>query len=512
VSSNARLFHISRQYALSGLKALEKTIFTIVQKIVLSTVLLISATLQTHAETHHYTVQLKNDLTGLSVKACFSRLLPSRLISYRAPPIQLKTATLISNRVADRNIPVNRHGIDLPPLKQGDCISYSISFKDSTAHLMFKNRQSTNQQILIDIHSWLLFPDNFNAEKHALDITFQIPRGMNISTPWPVLEKNSPNHINNKSKSSITYHYTQRPEKWKGLIAIGKFKTTTLLKGAAKIQIAILNGHEAVNSKKLMLWINKNLDALLMAYGEFPVPALQLLVVPTGKDHEPVRWGQAMRGGGDAVHVYIDQTRSLNEFLKDWVLIHELSHLLHPRFYNASWFSEGLASYYQNVLGARSRLLTQHRAWQKLHDGFQRGIRGTSPDINLSQASESMMQTGSFMRVYWSGAAISLLADYELRRLSNNEQSLDTALKKFRHCCLPSRSFWSDYKMIKKMDELSDTNVFSHLYQQYLTSTNFPDLSTVYSELGLRVKNNRIEFDNSLENSAIRRSITSPEK
>ena len=42
------------------------------------------------------------------------------------------------------------------------------------------------------------------------------------------------------------------------------------------------------------------------------------------------------------------------------------------------WLSEGLASYYQNVLRARDGRLTDTQAWQLLYEGFQRGKKNTN--------------------------------------------------------------------------------------------------------------------------------------
>ena len=57
-----------------------------------------------------------------------------------------------------------------------------------------------------------------------------------------------------------------------------------------------------------------------------------------------------------------------------WTGYHELAHLLIPyQGWGGAWFSEGLASYYQNILQARVGILTEQQMWQKLYEGFQRG-------------------------------------------------------------------------------------------------------------------------------------------
>jgi len=207
-------------------------------------------------------------------------------------------------------------------------------------------------------------------------------------------------------------------------------------------------------------------------------------------------------------------TYALRGRMADWVLVHELSHLLHPSIVNRDrWLSEGLASYYQNVLRARAGLLSDQWAWTELHAGFERGVRGTSPGRSLSEVSETMMRDHSFMRVYWSGAAIALLADVELRRRSGGSKSLDTALAAFRDCCPPSDGRWSARELMRRLDQLTGETVFMDLYRENIDSDDFPDLQAVYRELGLHPMGaTDLRVDPTAPGAAICRAImTAPE-
>jgi hypothetical protein len=454
--------------------------------------------------THHYRVQLAEDLSSLTVKACFYLPVPQQLVSYDDNAIRHLRAVVLHSGRSGTHLQPGKQTIALPEIKPGDCVSYTVDFMGEVAHPWFRNRQSRQQQVLLDIHRWLWIPDPFDADSDSIDITFMLPNGMAVSAPWQLIER---------AEGMVTYRYNLRPPDWDGRIAIGHFKTLSRTIGQSQIDISILNGRSAVDTDAILHWVNKNLDALMLAYGEFPVPRLQVLVVPVGKDREPVPWGQVLRGGGDAVHVYIDHTRPLADFLDDWVLIHELSHLLHPRLTdNDHWLSEGLASYYQNLLRARAGLLSAHQAWEKLHTGFQRGIRGTPRNRTLAQVSESMSRDHLYMRVYWSGASISLLADYALRSQSHHGLSLDSALGEFHRCCLPTRRLWSGREVMQKLDAITQTNIFTRLYQQHIPSTKFPDLSSLYHDLGLITSGKQISFDTNAPAADIRQAIMSPAK
>jgi len=98
-----------------------------------------------------------------------------------------------------------------------------------------------------------------------------------------------------------------------------------------------------------------------------------------------------------------------------------------------------------------------------------------------------MYRNGAFMRVYWEGAAIMLLADQRLRARTNGRESLDTALDALRQCCLSPEIGWRARDLFNKLDELTDTTVFAELYEQHVSTAQLPDVAEAYRLLGLRV-------------------------
>jgi hypothetical protein len=47
---------------------------------------------------------------------------------------------------------------------------------------------------------------------------------------------------------------------------------------------------------------------------------------------------------------------------------------------------------------------------------------------------------------------------------------------------------------MKRLDDLTGTTVFTALYRKHVTSTDFPDLTDAYAELGLEVHAGEIEL------------------
>ena len=89
------------------------------------------------------------------------------------------------------------------------------------------------------------------------------------------------------------------------------------------------------------------------------VPREQLRVVIQRADdaREPVPWAHVIRSHPQGVKFYVNPDFSLGRFMRDWTAAHELSHLYLPYPGQPDiWLSEGLATYYQNIIQARSGL------------------------------------------------------------------------------------------------------------------------------------------------------------
>lgn len=450
-----------------------------------------------------YEIEVADDLRQLDVKVCLPDPAPAFL--YSANPgasrhlgaiRQLSDArTRILEPHVSGEVTVIRPDTPLP----GDCIAYRVRLPaDNLTHPWFKTKQSIADQVLIDISEWLWYPQR--RERYVIELEFHLPQGVQLSAPGKRIASNG---------NRISYRIRNRPVSWEGRIAIGRFHTYTRRYPDGQMDIAILNGATGLSERDLLHWIDANVKALLQVYGELPVATTQLLIVPVGSASDAVPWGQAMRGGGDAVHLYIDQTRPLHEFMQDWVLIHEFSHLLHPRIQgDGNWLSEGLASYYQNVLRARSGMLSSQQAWQKLDAGFERGRDQALPTRTLAQITDAMVKNRLFMRVYWSGAAFSLETDYRLRH--NEGLSLDKVLYKYKQCCLPADRPLTASALVAKWDELSNTRWFEDLYRGYANSTDFPSLAGMYDLLGINQHPSGLRFNDKAASAAIRRQIMQP--
>ena len=98
------------------------------------------------------------------------------------------------------------------------------------------------------------------------------------------------------------------------------------------------------------------------------------------------------------------------------------------------------------------------------------------------------------MRVYWSGAAILLKADSELRAVSGGRQSLDSALEGLRRCCFTEGRTWRAKELFAEFDRQTGYGIFTRLYQEHVPDSEFPDVEATYAKLGIATESGSISM------------------
>jgi hypothetical protein len=252
----------------------------------------------------------------------------------------------------------------------------------------------------------------------------------------------------------------------------------------------MLNGEEGSDIDAIFSWLHITAMDISLVYGRFPNPLPQVVVIPVGasrnRNDSAVPFGQVIRDGGESVVLYVNQNEPTAAFLGDWTATHEFSHLLLPYVDRRhKWISEGFSQYYQNILMARAGAYDEQYAWQKIHEGLERGRR-SRPELSPNDAADGGVRT-ALMKIYWSGAAVALIADVNLRDMSGGTESLDKVLDRLQACCLPSDRTWSGEELFARMDTLTDYPIFAALYRRYADTAGFPDTSHVFAQLGMTV-------------------------
>lgn len=384
-----------------------------------------------------YTAQWSNDSAEIKVTGCF-KTLPNKLVSGdRLSHNHIKWA-----KIDGAPLRVARNKIWLPGAGSG-CVEYLVDVNQAVTS---RAPHKPDSVWILNTQSWLWLPD-----KNLVRLRFSDFQGntINVAAPW--------------KKQDDFYVVGNTPVDWTSRTVFGDFEQVEYPIGEDILSVTLV-GNVRNRKDEILLWLAENSHATQTLFGEAPLKKSQVLVAPLGPKGGPVPWGEVQRGGYPTVHFFIDETRPIKQFMADWTASHELSHLFLPKIHwRDRWMSEGIASYYQNVLRARSGMLSQETAWQKLKQGFTRGRK--------AQDHRPLRNARKVMHLYWGGVGFYFLADLRLREQG---KSLDQTMKRFKDCCLPSEQSWTAEELTTKLDELSQTSIFTSLLEKEATESRFP--------------------------------------
>jgi hypothetical protein len=444
------------------------------------------------AEVHEYTVTLDASLDRLRVEAHFASALDS--ISARdtsAADFLLDARECQGNtrlRTNDRHLRLPNNGIS--------CLTYVVDLARA-ASADPRNRVLAKKNIVASPVVWLWRPDLKDGDQ--LLVNFELVGNVQVAVPWAAVpgEDNS-------------YRISASPENAAAPAAFGELSHTTIQIVDVDISVTLLQPKKEIPPDAIFDWVHSTATNLALVYGRFPSPGAHVVVFPVGPSTRAGRsglFGRVMRDGGETIEFRINENKAIKDYYGHWTATHEFSHLLLPyMFTRHRWISEGFAQYHQNVLLARAGTYTDAVAWQNLYNGFERG-RKSSPALSPNEAALDRGRASN-MKVYWSGAALALMADVELRRRSNGNESLDVVLDRLQHCCLPSTKSWDGLELLRKMDSLLDAPVFVPLYREIADTSGFPNVQPLFEELGLDVDNEVVTLRDDAVYYDIREAIT----
>jgi hypothetical protein len=326
-----------------------------------------------------------------------------------------------------------------------------------------RRRGGSAQTIVVPVAQWLQRPRLGGRDE--VIVSFQLPDGMRVSVPWEPLDYDQ-----------HRYRLISSPQSGTGLAVFGHFDEVFVPVADVEMRVVTLPSDDNPVQPEVVDWTRQTAEHVALAYGRFPNPHARAILFPSrGRwGDSAVQFGRVVRDGGETIELMVDPRGSEEEFLSAWTAAHEFSHLMLPYISrDQRWISEGFAQYYQNVLLARAGRYTPDEAWRKIQDGLERGAE-SSPSLSPNQATAGG-ERNTRMKIYWSGAALALMADVELRRRSNGAESLDLVLDRLQACCLPSRRTWSGRDLFKQLDALLDEPLFVDLYERYADRRGFPE-------------------------------------
>ena len=282
--------------------------------------------------------------------------------------------------------------------------------------------------------------------------------------------------------------------------AFGPLRVRRLSVGGARVDLAIVPGELSLDDDAVAAWVQASADAVAGYYGRFPVPTALVLALPSaGRGLH----GTAYGNGGAEVLLRVGEHAGARAVEHDWVLTHELVHLGFPSMIRRySWIEEGIATYVEPIARARMGALQPEDVWFDLVVGLPQG----QPEVG----DQGLDNTPTWGRTYWGGALFCLLADLEIRKRTNNERSLDDALRGIVAAGGSIVVRWELSRALAEGDRATGVPVLRELHERMGSSPAGVDLEPIWRDLGVTRRGRSVDLDDAAPLAAIRRSITAP--
>ena len=322
-------------------------------------VLFLSASIA-QAETHEYYVSVSDDMQYLSVEAHFVE--PVRSISARSSDAY---RFLVEARECGSEARIRiRSGRMQLPSAGVTCIRYEVDL-ERAARSERRNQVLAASNVVVSPTDWFWRPSLRGDNDIA--VHFDVDDSMNISVPWQIMPG-----------EEHSYMLGDSPESSAAPAVFGEFQYAEREIPGATLRITLLQPDGDLDTENLIDWVASAASNVTLAYGRFPNPSPSILVLPVGDGWDPeasVHFGRVIRDGGETIELMINENRPIREYYDNWTATHEFSHLMLPYIRRPHrWVSEGFASYYQNMLLARSGHYSEQRAWQKLWEASNEAV------------------------------------------------------------------------------------------------------------------------------------------
>ena len=265
------------------------------------------------------------------------------------------------------------------------------------------------------------------------------------------------------------------------------------------IDVVFADGAPGLDRERTIRWILGSARAVSTYFGSFPVKHLGLLVIAT--DGTRVRGGTTYGYAGSAIRIGVGRDADEAAFRRDWVLVHEMTHLALPIVPRRSaWLLEGSATYIEPIARVQAGQLDPAAIWRDMKRDMPKG-QPAADDHGLDN-------TPTWGRTYWGGALFLLQADIAIRQQTGNRKGLVDALRAINRQSGGNATRWSVERLAATGDAATGTDVLRSLYARMKDSPGPVDLDELFARLGVIERAGGIVFDDSAPLAAIRSAIT----
>lgn len=273
----------------------------------------------------------------------------------------------------------------------------------------------------------------------------------------------------------------------------------TLTIGGSEIDLVFADGAPGLDRTLTKAWVLASAKAVTTYFGRFPVKHLGLLVI--ADDGATVGHGTTYGYAGSAIRMHVGREAGAAAFSRDWVLVHEMTHLALPDIPRRSWWLlEGSATYIEPIARVQAGQLEPAAIWREMVRDMPKG--------QPAPGDHGLDHTPTWGRTYWGGALFLLQADVEIRRQTRNRKGLQDALRAINRASGGNSVRWTMEQLAATGDAATGTHVLANQYAVAKASPAPVDLGALFANLGIVAGDGTITFDDAAPLAAIRRAIT----
>jgi hypothetical protein len=280
--------------------------------------------------------------------------------------------------------------------------------------------------------------------------------------------------------------------------AFGHFHTQVVTNGTARVVVSIAPHDLALGDADVASWVQTAVDAIAgYLRRSFPVPRA-LVVVMRGRGG-PTR-GETLGDGGPGVLVRAGDEITAATTRDDWVMTHELIHVVMPSLsHEHVWLSEGIPSYVEPLARVRLRTLSREKMWRDLIEGLPQGL----PEMGDG----GLEKTHTWGRTYWGGSLFCLVADVRIHEQTGNARSFGDAIRAVVATGANVEAQWDIGRFLDVGDAATGTRVLHDAYRELALAPGTIDLPALWRRLGVAIEKQRVVFDETAPLAAVRRGI-----
>jgi len=310
------------------------------------------------------------------------------------------------------------------------------------------------------------------SEVSNIELSFELPAGWRVSTPWqPVDGKRH------------TFYVKDRDDLTESFVLAGTHSEHLAKSGDTEILLAI--GGRFKKAKDVM---QSTVEDFLNAYTKLfdGAPKNRMLLVANPYDKRG-----SMDGGVFGRSISLLMGGDLNEAGRSrWAPFvgHEVFHVWNGQAISYSgqeyWFSEGFTNYYSTVISARLGLTSEADFLNRMERACKLYL---SKQGGLSIRDAGSSKSSHFELVYEGGSLIGAALDLQIRKLTNNEKSLDDVMKQMYREFGITGTKYAMQDVIRIINTVSGAD-FEEFFQKYVSARERLPLEEYFGYAGLDVR------------------------